>query len=356
MKSILICLAAVGLLAGCKEQQHVEVASPRPVLTVVVAPLTAQAVGFAGTVEPRYTSDLGFRVLGHIISRDVDVGEVVKEGQRLATLDPVVLQLAVRSARADLASAIAQLDNAVGIETRKRTLLEKGVVSKAEFEAAEQGRESAAAGVTRAQASLDKSAQQLTYTELRAPFDGVITAVKAEPGQVVQAGETVLTVARPEVSEAVIDLPESIGRALGSDARFDISLQLDPSVRTAGSVREIAPLADHATRTHRVKITLDNPPKGFRLGTTITATLSTQAASAVQLPISALLEQEGRTKVWVVNPTTGRVFTQDVMVAARDASDIRVLNGLRPGSRVVVAGVNSLTQGQAVMIQEGAFQ
>jgi RND family efflux transporter MFP subunit len=356
MKPILICLAVVGLLAGCEEQQHVEAPALRPVLTVVVAPLTAQAVGFAGTVEPRYTSDLGFRVLGRLISRDVNVGEVVKEGQRLAKLDPVFLQLAVRSARADLASAIAQLENAAGSETRKRTLLEKGVVSKAEFEAAEQAGESAAAGVTRAQANLDRAEEQLAYTELRAPFDGVITAVKAEPGQVVQPGETVLTVARPDIREAVVDLPESMGRALGPESRFDIALQLDPTVRAAGSVREIDPHADRATRTQRVKITLDNPPESFRLGTTITATLSKQGDPAVQLPSSALLEQEGKTKVWIVDPTTGTVSIRDVTVAAGEGSDIRVLNGLTPGTRVVAAGVNSLTQGQAVLIQEEAFQ
>jgi membrane fusion protein, multidrug efflux system len=356
MKPVLICLAVVGLLTACEEQQHAEAPAPRPVLTVVVAPQTAQTVGFAGTVEPRYKSELGFRVLGRIISRDVAVGEVVKKGQQLAALDPVALQLAVRSAKADLASAIAQLENAAATEVRKRTLLEKDVATQAEFEAAEQARESAAAGVTRARANLDKAEEQLAYADLGAPFDGVVTAVKAEPGQVVQPGETIVTMARPDIREAVVDLPESIGRDVRPKARFDIALQLDPSVRAAGSVREIAPQADPATRTQRVKITLDNPPESFRLGTTITATLTTQAAPAVQLPSSALLEQDGRTKVWVVDPATGTVSTQDVTVAAPDGSDFRVLAGLTPGSRVVAAGVSSLTQGQTVRLADEVFQ
>lgn len=355
MKRILTSLTAVGLLAAC-EEQHTEAPPPRPVLTVVAAPHAARTVGFAGTIEPRYTSDLGFRVLGRMISRDVNVGEDVKAGQQLAALDPLAFQLAVRSAQADLASAIAQLENAAATETRKRTLLEKDVATPAEFEAAEQARKSAAAAVTSARANLDKAKEQLAYAELRAPFDGVVTAVKAEPGQVVQPGETILRVARPDIREAVVDLPESIGRDLGPKARFDIALQLDPSVRAVGLVREIAPQADPATRTRRVKITLDNPPESFRLGTTVTATLTIQAAPAVQLPITALVEQQGRTRIWVVDPATGTVSTQDVTVAARDGSDIRVLDGLTPGTRVVAAGVSSLTQGQAVTIADEVFQ
>ena len=356
MKPILICLAVVGLLAACEKEQHAEGPAPRPVLTIVVTPQAAPAVGFAGTIEPRYSSDLGFRVLGRIISRDVAVGEVVEKGQQLAALDQVAFRLAVRSAEADLASAIAQLENAAAIETRKLTLLAKDVDTQAQFEAAEQARESAAAAVTRARANLDRAEEQLAYTELRAPFDGVITAVHAEPGQVVQPGETVVTVARPDIREAVVDLPESIGRELNPEIHFDIALQLDPSVRTAGFVREIAPQADPATRSQRVRIALDHPPESFRLGTTITATLTNEAGPAVQLPVSALLEHEGRTRVWVVDPATKTVSTRDVTVAGLDGSDIRVLDGLTPGTRVVASGVNSLTQGQAVMIEDEAIR
>ena len=153
-----------------------------------LSPQTARTVGFAGTVEPRYKSDLGFRVLGRIISRDVNVGDVVKKGQRLATLDPLAYQLAVRSAQADLASATARLENAAATETRQRTLLQQNIATQAQFDAAEAARESAEAGVTSARANLDKAEEQLGYTELRADFDGVVTATEAELGQVVQPG------------------------------------------------------------------------------------------------------------------------------------------------------------------------
>jgi len=359
MNPILIPLAALGavsLLAGCQEQHHAETPAPRPVLTVVVTPQNVRTMGFAGTVEPRYKSDLGFRVLGRIVSRDVSVGDVVKKGQRLATLDSVAYELAVRSAQADLASATARLENAAATEARQRTLLQQNISTQAQFDAAKQARESAEAGVTSAQANLNKAEEQLGYTELRADFDGVVTATAAELAQVVQPGQTVVSVARPDIREAIVDLPESIGRDLRPGARFDVALQLDPSVRAAGSVREIAPQADPATRTLRVRITLDNPPESFRLGTTITATVTTQTAPGIELPVSALLERDGKTMVWVVDPITQTVSTRDVTIAARDGSAVRILDGLTSGTRVVTAGVHSLTANQTVKIADEASQ
>ncbi|PSJ56207.1 efflux RND transporter periplasmic adaptor subunit [Pseudaminobacter soli (ex Li et al. 2025)] len=350
----LALLSAVGLLA-CQEQQHAAAPAPRPVLFVAVTPQIVRTVGFAGTVEPQYQSDLGFRVLGRIVSRDVNVGDLVKKGQRLATLDPVSYQLAVRSAQADLASATARLENAAATETRQRTLLQQNITTQAEFDAAQQARETADAGVTRAKAKLDTAEEQLDYTELRAEFDGVVTATAADLGQVVQPGQTVVTVARPDIREAVVDLPDSIGRDLRLGNRLDIFLQVDPSVQASGSVREIAPQADPTTRTLRVRGTLANPPESFRLGTTITARVTTQAAPGFDLPVSALLERGGKTMVWVVDPVTRTVSTRDVTIAARDGSAVRVLDGVTSGTRVVTAGVHSLTPGQTVKIPDGSF-
>jgi RND family efflux transporter MFP subunit len=349
-------LGSVALLVGCKEEPHAKAQPPRPVLSVVATPQTARTLGFAGTVEPRYKSDIGFQVLGRIVSRDVNVGDVVKQGDRLARLDPVAYALAVRSAQADLASATARLENAAATEARQRKLLFQDISNQAQFDAATQVHESALAGITRAKAELEKAEEQLSYTELRADFDGVVTTVAAELGQVVQSGQTVVFVARPEIREAVVDLPEGIGRDLKAQGRFDIALQVDPSVRTAGSVREIAPQADPATRTRRVRITLDSTAQSFRLGTTITATVTTQASPGIELPATALLERDGKTMVWVIDPATRTVSTQDVTIAARERSFVRILDGLTAGSRVVVAGVNSLTPGQTVKIPDGAFQ
>lgn len=351
-----LALTFAGALAGCGKPPEPP-PLVRPVLSIVVAPQARGATEFAGTVEPRYRSSLGFRVLGRMTARDVNVADTVRKGARLAALDPLAFELAVRSARAEVSNAAAQLENATGAETRQRTLLQQNAIPQAQFETAQRAREAAAAALARARANLAKAEEQLDYTQLRAEFDGVVTAVEAEVGQVVQPGQTVVTLARPDVREAVVDLPADINGALQPGARFEVALQLDPSVKTAGAVREIAPQADPATRSRRVRITLDNPPASFRLGTTVNAVMAAPGGPAmIELPTSSIFERNGKTLVWVVDEAARTVSSREIKLAGRNEDSARVAEGLSPGTRVVTAGVNSLTEGQKVRIGKGELQ
>jgi membrane fusion protein, multidrug efflux system len=280
MRTFWNSLIGVGIflaLAACHKRQ----AAPpiRPVLSIVVSPEATAKSGFAGTIEARYQSNFGFRVLGRIIARDVKVGDRINKGTQLTALDPVPFELAVRTVEADVANNDAQLQNATATEERQRNLFGEGATAKAQFEAAQHSLEEAKAGATRVRANLDKAQAQLGYTKLHADSDGVVTAVSAEVGQVVQPGQAVVTVARPDVREAVVDVPDGIEAALQKGASFQVTLEADPSIRITGQVREIAPSADAATRTRRIRITLDNPPESFGLE---------QSSKRLRRPVSVL--------------------------------------------------------------------
>lgn len=344
-------LTGLALLAGCQEKQA-EAPPVRPVLSVVVAPLATRTLGFTGTVEPRYKTDLGFRILGRMLSRSVEVGDFVKAGEQLATIDAVALELAVRASTAEVSTARAQLANATGIEGRQRVLAERNVSTQAQLEGAQQGQDSAVAALRRADANLAKAKEQLGHARLRAETDGVVTAIGAQAGQVVQPGQAVVTVARPDVRDAAVDVPEDVARDLRPGTAFEVALQLDPSVRQSGKVREIGPQADQTTRTRRIRIALEAATDVFRLGTTVTATLSTPTAVGVDLPATALLDRGDKTLVWVVDPGTATVSTREVKVTERRGSSVRVTDGVADGMRVVVAGVESLEPGQRVKLTE----
>jgi multidrug efflux pump subunit AcrA (membrane-fusion protein) len=118
-----VLMATIALAACGKSDEGDAKAEPvRPVLYMVVEPRPATQAGFAGTIEPRYSTDLAFRVLGRIITRPVQVGDLVQKGETVATLDPSTLDLAIQSAKADLASAEAQFANASASEERQRIL------------------------------------------------------------------------------------------------------------------------------------------------------------------------------------------------------------------------------------------
>ncbi|MEX2695241.1 efflux RND transporter periplasmic adaptor subunit [Rhizobium mongolense] len=344
-------LLSILLLVGCEQSSIAgEEVAPRPVETVIATAQPENIQGLPGVVHARIETDLAFRTLGRIISRKVDVGDLVSKDEVVAEIDPLSLQLAVRSAEADLRDAQAQLDNAVLNEKRKRTLFDTNAASVADHDLAEQQLKSADANVEKAKASLEKAQEQLGYAELKAEFDGVVTATFAEMGQTVSPGQPVLRLARPEQRDVVIDVPEALLSSGRVGDSFDVALQLDPKQETVGKVREIAPQADPSTRTYRVKLAIDQAPEVFRLGAVVTVKpLAEGKKGSVTLPISAICDKDGADHVWVVDRSTATVKLRPVQLdKPAPARFVRVQSGLREGEEVVVAGVNELVDGQKV--------
>lgn len=352
--TLISLLLAATFLVSCEKQDEAPAEKPRPVLFMVAQPAPEVAFSLPGTVEARIETQFGFRILGRIVARNVQVGDVVKKGAVLAAIDPLSLELAVRSAQSDLSNAQAQLANAATNEQRQQTLFERQSAAKATFESAQQERATAEANVNKAKANLDKAEEQLGYSRLLAEFDGVVTTTSAEVGQVVSAGQSVVTVARPEERDAVIDVPEAGSSLLKPGAEFDVSLQLDPAIHTKAVVREIAPEADDATRTRRTKLTLINPPEALRLGAVIMASATTTSAPVIKVPSSSIRKEGAKTFVWIVDDKSGTVSPREVTLEATPASTgtVIVAQGINAGDRVVTAGVNQLKDGQAVRIDQ----
>jgi membrane fusion protein, multidrug efflux system len=174
-------IASALAMGGCR--QEAKAPEPvRPVLSTILQPVTSTGTAAVGTVQPRYEANLGFRVLGRLIARPVNVGDPVAEGQTIAAIDPTALALAVRSAKADLSKAEALLENAIGTEERKRILIRTDATTKQTLDDAEQERAGVQASTARARANLTKAVEQLGYAEVKADFAGVVTAVSAEVG------------------------------------------------------------------------------------------------------------------------------------------------------------------------------
>src|SRR5690348_2418240 len=208
MRAIVVAGIFASLLlftAGCKREA--EALDPiRPVLSTTVEGKASSSAATAGTVEPRFKTELSFRILGRLIACQVNVGDSVEQGQTVAAIDSTALELAVRSAKAELSRSQAQLANASATEQRQRALITTDATSKASLDNAVQVRAGAEALVAHAQANLTKALEQLGYAQLKADFAGVVTATAADVGKVVAPGQTVVTVARPDIREAVVDI------------------------------------------------------------------------------------------------------------------------------------------------------
>ena len=337
-------------LAGC--QQETKAPEPvRPVLSMVLEPSRSNGTIAVGVVEPRYKTNLAFRVLGRLTARPVHVGDLISEGQTVAIIDSTALELAVRSAKAELAKAEAQLATTRATEERQRTLITSDATTRQMLDNSEQARAGVEASVAHAQASLTKAIEQQSYAQLKADFAGVVIAVGAEVGQVVSPGQNVVTVARPDIREAVVDIGEDFPVPLEIGLPFTVGLQLIPAVQVDGKIREISPQADPLTRLRRIRIALNNAPDNFRLGATVTAKLGKEQNLILRLPASAVLAKDGANFVWVVDEPAGTV-SQHKVDLAMDQAGARVTGGLVPGARIVTAGIHSLKQGQQVRIKQ----
>ncbi|MGB8286456.1 MAG: efflux RND transporter periplasmic adaptor subunit, partial [Rhizobium ruizarguesonis] len=166
------------------------------------------------------------------------------------------------------------------------------------------------------------------------------------------------TIARPDKRDAVVDVPQAAAQKLKIGAPFEVTLQLDPTIRTSGIVREIAPEAETSTRTSRTKIALSDPPATFRLGSVISASATIAADPQIVLPSSAILVGSDGPSVWIVDAPARKVSLRRVKIDGdvEDGGTVRVSEGLAPGERVVVAGVHKLEDGQAIRIDQEISQ
>lgn len=321
----------------------------RPVVSEIVAPDVARARQFTGIVVAAQAMTLAFQTLGRIEDRGVSVGDQVAMGDVLARLDQVTLDEDVANAQALLASAEAQLTTADNALARARELAARGVDTATREEEAARARAAAFAALESAQADLARARDAQGFAELRAPIDGIVTETMIDAGAVVSPGAPVLTLAGAQGREAVLDLTDAVLSLLRLGDRFEVSLRTGAATAVDGTLSEIEPVADASTRTRRAHITLEAPPRSFRIGALVRVRALGRAGASVTLPLSAILTRDGRTWAWRVSPTDRRVSRIPITVGPVVYADRAIIaEGLTPGDEIVIKGVNSLHDDQIV--------
>ncbi|QYY32941.1 MULTISPECIES: efflux RND transporter periplasmic adaptor subunit [Cupriavidus] len=344
-----VLAAAVVALAGCSKTSE-PAPEVRPVRLLQLSQHTGKTTfEFSGDVRPRVESRLGFRVGGKIAARLVDVGAVVRKGQPLARLDPTDLSLAEASSRAQFDAARTDRDLAASDLKRYNDLFAKGFISAAEQHRRQATFDAAASRLKQAEAGLRSQANQTAYAVLLADADGVVTAVDAEVGQVVTPGQAVIRVAQSAEKEVAIGLPEDQVDQLRGITDVTVRTWADPGRALPARVREIAAAADPVTRTYATRVSVPNPPADIKLGMTAVVTfVRTGAVPAVRVPLTALLQEQGRNQVWVYDAAAGTVKPVQVTLGDPVGNEIEIRQGLAPGQTIVTAGVHLLKPGQRV--------
>jgi len=347
----LVLALVITSLSACSQETEAQPPQIRPVQVVTVqkgAP--GQTSTFTGEIQAQEEVSLAFRVSGRMIERSVNVGDTVAAGQIVARLNAQSAQNSLRSARASLSAAESQLVTARNAFSRQDRLLQQGFTTRAFHDEARNALENARSAVDRAEAQVKIAEDNVGYSNLIVDAGGTVTARGAEPGEVVQAGQMIVRLARERGRDGVFDVPPQILRAADPDSVITVSLANDPNVFTSGRVREVSPQADPVTRTFRVRVGLDNAPDAMRLGSTVNGIVKIENDAEIEIPASALTAVNSSPAVWVVDPQAETVALRNIEVARFGNTNVGVQSGLSVGDIVVTAGIQALHPGQKVRL------
>jgi RND family efflux transporter MFP subunit len=357
LEHVVLTVLSAGLfvsLASCSKEEE---AAPPPPRTVRVVQIHLERAGLGGSasgvIESRYNAQVGFLVGGRLIERRVDIGANVQKGDVLAQLDATDYKNKLAAAQSQVKAAQSEVAQAAPQEARLSSLLKQGFTTQLAYDKALLALKSAKAKVDEAQANLRLAQDQVNYTTLKADADGAVTAVGADPGQVVNAGQMIVQISQLDAREAVFSVSERAVAIMEPGLIVRVALQSDPSIAANGSVREISPTADPVTGTYKVKVALTDPADAMRLGAVVTGSVEMKGEPVAVIPTGALLQTGGEPAVWIVSPAEKLVHRRTVKVLRFDAESVTISEGLKEGDLVVTAGVNWLAEGQKVSLPPG---
>jgi RND family efflux transporter MFP subunit len=348
----ILLLPLVALLAGCSSEAKVGQEIARPVKVAVVGEaVSGRTLTYSGVVRPRIESAVGFRVAGKIVERLVNAGDRVEIDQVIARLDDIDLRLAENSAKAAVDAARSRRDIARDNLERGKALLPQAAISQAAYDTRRNEMDAAAAALESAEAQLRQASNAAGYATLRADKGGIVTSVMAEPGQVMNIGQAVITLAHLGETEVAVAVPEQDAGFLTIGQQASVTLWAGPRNSIEGRIREIAGQADPASRTYAIRIAVSGAPQTMRFGMTASVALQIDdEASALVLPVAALVDGDGSPAVFVVDAAKRTVRKMPVTVSGAAESGVRIASGLRAGDVVVIGGVQFLRDGMAVRL------
>ena len=361
--SLFVALASVALFtSSCKEKTQETKEFVRPVRGYQTQEaISTLSRSFPGLADPVEEVNLSFRIAGPLVEGPVDVGVVVKKGTLLAKVDPTDYQLAVDNvkgrlerAEASLARSSADYDRALRIQEQ-----DPGAITERALEKTLQERDGDLAQIRSLQASLKESENQLSYTDLVAPFDGIIVARYVENFEQIANGQQIVRIVNTGQVEMVINIPELIIANLDMLDSITVRFDADPENQWPAEIKELGTEASETTRTYPVTLTVDHCEKGLILpGMTGQAIIEMKLPEdlpkqGVEVPPTAVAnDKEGRSYIWLINEGTMTVSKRYVDPRWVTDTKLILVDSIEPGDWVVTAGVHYLEEGQKIRIME----
>jgi len=350
----IILLSLFMVVAGCGKKDEITQTEPLVQTQKIAVDSSTNMSTYAGNVRGRYEKELSFQVSGKVLTRKVQVGDKVHAGDLLMVIDPKDIVQQVNQNTAKVNSAHAQLVLAQANLQRYQKLYEQEAVSGSTIDQYQANYDAAVADYQEAVAAGEQGKNSLSYTELRADRDSVVSAINVEAGQIVSAGQTVLKLVETGDLEVEINVPENRLKYMQIGTPVNVSFWALDKTQVNGSVREISPMADATARTYKIRISIPKIPDGLQLGMTASVNTTDEGTTTNEIgatvPMTAIYQTGDKLSVWVVNDDHTVSLRA---VEAENLGDNQVkIKGIFIGDVIVTAGVNKLHDGEKVKIFE----
>ena len=349
--AIVIGLFPLALIA-CSEKTPTDPRTQIPLVkTGSVQTAADSSRAFTGIVAARVQSDLAFRVSGKVLERLVDTGQIVKRGQPLMRIDPIDLQLTAHAQHEAVVAAKARANQTAAEEIRHRGLVEEGAISASTYDQIKAAADSAKAQLEAAEAQANVAKNASSYAVLLADADGVVVDTLAEPGQVVNAGLTVVRIAHSGKREAIVYLPETLRPTLGSIAQA--KLYGKDNLAVPAKLRQLSESADGVSRTYEARYVLDEALAKAPLGATVTIQIKESGSSAktgLEVPIGATFDSGKGPGVWLLEGRPIHVTWRPVKVLSLSDDAARIEGNLKVNDQIITLGAHLLHEGEKVRV------
>ena len=348
----LIFLTSLISLSGCTDkapENRAEVIRPAK-MTIVGDPLAGAQRSYPGQVEAGNRSEQSFRVAGELTRLPAKAGKRVKKGELLAQLDPSDYKLRVdeQQARYDLAKVTFD---------RTEKLVKQQLIPRSDFDKAK-------SNLLGAEADLKLARANLKYTELRAPFDGVISRVDVKNHETIRRNQVILVIQTIDNIDITFNLSENVLSKIkkGRGRKFHPKVIFDayPDKTYEASIKEFDTEADPQTSSYKITLSMPSPKEFIALpGMSVRVLLDFSqlvdtSSIALNVPLEAVFSPEDTAiesrqyYVWKVDPETMRVHKTQVTIGQLSSKGLEIKSGLDAGDQIITAGVNFIKEGQKV--------
>lgn len=349
---LIVCVIVVMNVKNNSKQEETIMPSPLVKTLTIYTSNVAAGYSYPGVVRSQYENQLAFQVGGKIIKRYVDVGDTVKTGTILMQIDSKDLEQTVNNYAAQVSYAESKFNFAEDNLKRFTRLYEQQITSQAEYDNYVNLYNTAQAALDQSKALYEQSVNQLDYCKLTADRSGVIGSIDAEEGQIVSAGQKVGTLMQDNKLEVEINVPENRIDKMKNAKKINISFWALSNVEIKGILSEMSPIADAASRTYKVRVGLVNPPSAVKLGMSSTVNIDPyNSDEKIYIPLESIYQVSSSPAVWIVNDN--KVSLKKIKVSEFSGNKVEVIDGLKEGDVIVIAGVHKLSEGQQVRTESG---